>query len=128
MSFLTFPTYFLNLYHFFQFEFELLVFIRSEKPPGIGRNRILFQKLFWPFTAQINFSKDQIKPKSRLALRRFFQKTNGRIWFVCHEELLSKQNKFVHSFVRFLGESMVCKSAFEINLPLVISKCFSMTT
>ena len=31
-------------------------------------------------------TKGQIKPKSRLAHRRFSQKMNGRIWFVCREE------------------------------------------
>ena len=31
-------------------------------------------------------TKGQKKSKSRLASRRFSQKTNGRIWFVCREE------------------------------------------
>ena len=36
----------------------------------------------WPFLAP----KGKKKSKSRLASRRFSQKTNGQIWFVCREE------------------------------------------
>ena len=42
--------------------------------------------------------KGQIKPKAGLAHRRFSQKTNERIWFVCYEKQKRKQNKFVCSF------------------------------
>ena len=42
--------------------------------------------------------KGQIKSKSRLASRKFSQKMNRQIWFVCRKEEKSKQNKFVRSF------------------------------
>ena len=51
--------------------------------------------------------KGLIKPKSRLARHRFSQKTNGRIWFVCHEEN-SKQNKFVHYFFGRIYGAPIC--------------------
>ena len=48
----------------------------------------------------------QIKPKSVWAHRRFSQKMNKRICFVCCEKQKSKQNKLVQ------GESMACQCAF----------------
>ena len=53
-------------------------------------------------------TKVQIKPKAVWARHRFSQKMNERICFVCREKQKSKQNKFV----RFLGESTICQSAF----------------
>ena len=51
----------------------------------------------------MSFVKGQIKPKEVWARRRFSQKTNERIYFICREKQISKQNKFVRSF---LGVSM----------------------
>ena len=51
----------------------------------------------WPID-YYEYAKGQIKPKAGLACRRFSQKTNERIWFVCCEKQKSKQNKSVCSF------------------------------
>ena len=80
----------------------------------MSNNAFLCQKMFsllkqklslWlPLHFQVSrdyskaYAKGQIISKSWLASCRFSQKTNGRIWFVCCEELKSKQIKFVRSF------------------------------
>ena len=56
------------------------------------------------------YTKGQIKSKGGLVRRRFSQKTNEQICFVCREKQKSKQNKFG---VGFLGESMARQSAFN---------------
>ena len=53
--------------------------------------------------------KGQIKLKAVSERRRFSQKTNERICFVCREK--QKANT-TNSFVRFLGESAARQSAF----------------
>ena len=55
-------------------------------------------------------SKGQIKSKSRLARRRFSQKTNGRICFVCFFTLHRKQIKFVRSFFWRIYGAPICFS------------------
>ena len=50
------------------------------------------------------------KTKSRLMRRRFTQKTNKGICFVCHEK--QKKAKKTNMFTRFLGESAAGQSAF----------------
>ena len=57
-------------------------------------------------------AKGQIKPKSRLASRRFSQKTNGRICFVCFLTLHGKQIKFVRSFLRRIYVAPICFSVY----------------
>ena len=56
----------------------------------------------------------QIKPKAVWVRRRFSQKINEWICFVCCELQKSKQNKFV----RVLGESTAHQSDFRIIWPL----------
>ena len=70
-----------------------------------GSRRIFFSN---------NLTKGQIKPKAGLSCRRFSQKTNERICFVCCEKQKSKQNKFIHSFVFW-------KNLRRANLLLVLS-------
>ena len=53
-----------------------------------------------------------------MSRRRFFQKTNEQIWFVCCEKQKSKLNKFIGLFVPFLGEPTARKSAFGFICPL----------
>ena len=50
--------------------------------------------------------KGLIKSKAVWVRRRFFQKTNERICFVCHEKQKSKQNN-----IHFLEESTARQSA-----------------
>ena len=52
--------------------------------------------------------KGQIKPKTGLASRRFSEKTNKRIWFVCCEKQKSKQNKFVRLFFGRIYGAQIC--------------------
>ena len=66
-------------------------------------------------------AKGQIKPKAGLARRRFSQKMNERICFVCCEKQKSKQNKFVPSF---FGQSTARQSAFGFISSLVYVKKF----
>ena len=51
---------------------------------------------------------NQIKPKAGLARRRFSQKKNQRISFVCCEKQKSKQNKFVCSFFGRTYSAPIC--------------------
>ena len=62
------------------------------------------------YTIQNRVAKGQIKPKAVWTRRRFSQKSNKRICFVCREKQKRKQNKFVHSF---LGESKARISAYS---------------
>ena len=48
------------------------------------------------------------KPKSRLARRRFSQKTNKQICFVCCEKQISKQNKFIGSYFGRIYSVPIC--------------------
>ena len=48
---------------------------------------------------EYRYNKGQIKPKAVWMCRRFSQKMNEQIYFVCHEKPKSKQNKFVCLFV-----------------------------
>ena len=59
----------------------------SDDPP--------FSKYIFGFYSQI---KGQIKPKAVWTRRRFSQKMNEQIRFVCREKQKSKQNKFVLLF------------------------------
>ena len=52
--------------------------------------------------------KGQIKPKAVLVRRRFSQKTNEQICFVCREKQKSKQNKFVCSFFGRIYGASIC--------------------
>ena len=53
-------------------------------------------------------AKGQIKPKAVWARRRFSQKMNKRICFVCREKQKSKQNKFVRSFFGRIYGAPIC--------------------
>ena len=64
-------------------------------------------------------SKGQIRSKGRLASRRFSQKTNGRIWFVCREDKKSKENKFVRLVFGRNQETINC---FRDQLTFSITK------
>ena len=73
-------------------------------------------KIFWADSGCAvkinNIKKNQclaLKPKAVWACRKFSQKTNGRICFVCREKQKSKENQ--KNFVCFLGESMEHQSA-----------------
>ena len=50
--------------------------------------------------------KGRIKPKAVLARRRFSQKTNKQICFVCREK--QKQNKFIRSFFGRIYGAPIC--------------------
>ena len=67
------------------------------------------------------FTNGQIEWKAGLSRRRFFQKTNEQIWFVCCEKQKSKLNKFIGLFVPFLGEPTARKSAFGFIWPYDLS-------
>ena len=88
----------------FAFTRIFLKFRYSEKATKFGKNLPL---------------KGQIKPKAVWALRRFSQKTNERICFVCHEKQKSKQNKFVHSFFGRIYGVPIC---FRFYLTFSASK------
>jgi hypothetical protein len=53
-------------------------------------------------------AKGQIKPKAVWARRRFSQKMNKRICFVCREKQKSKQNKFIPSFFGRIYGASIC--------------------
>ena len=52
--------------------------------------------------------KGQIKPKAVWVRRRFYQKTNEWICFVCHEKQKSKQKKFICSFFGRIYGAPIC--------------------
>ena len=67
--------------------------------------------------------KGQIKPKAGLARRRFSQKTNQQICFVCCEKQKSKQNKFVCPFLgRIYGVSICFRFylTFRVNFRVFV--------
>ena len=67
-------------------------------------------------------TKGQLKPKTRLASRRFSQKRTDEFFLF---GMKSKKAKKTKSSVRFLGEFSRPEFAFEINSPLHSNTFFS---
>ena len=64
---------------------------------------LIFEKSSWK-----NQVKRQIKPKAGSACRRFSQKMNKQVCFVCCEKQKSKQNKFICSFFGRIYGTPIC--------------------
>ena len=72
----------------------------------------------------MNIDKAQIKPKAVQVRRRFSQKMNEWICFVCREKQKYKQNKFFRSFFGRINRAPIC---FRFYLTFIKNLVWSFT-
>ena len=106
LLFSNFSCRFLNSNSFFQFEFQFFKGITSETPPGISLKSN--QKLFWPFTVRINWSRDlQIFANSWLSasnLKSFSPSLEQFFLTVCQNNFENKIQFLHHSFSKLWNQ------------------------
>ena len=76
--------------HIWQIYLHISTFLYNFSSNSLNKRNFLHEIVqiltsLW-ILSRLTITKGQLISKSRLASRRFSQKTNGRIWFVCREE------------------------------------------